>query len=72
MLCVLEVFLRRSSGPGGGDHPRSPLAESSELADLATVLLGSDLAGVFPQARVERVCSGGVLPSRDFVSNTAS
>ncbi|CAM9846879.1 unnamed protein product [Sphacelaria rigidula] len=58
LLCSLEVFLRRRTDSGDAD-PTSP------PSDLASVLLGSGLAAVFPEARVERLSAGGVLPSKD-------
>lgn len=54
-LCALEVFLRRRTESGDADKTSPP-------SELSAVLLGSDLADVFPEARVERVSAGGVLP----------
>lgn len=55
-LCALEIFLRRRTS--SGDAVKTPAP-----SDLASVVLGEDLAVAFPEARVKRVCAGGVLPS---------
>ncbi|CAM9341336.1 unnamed protein product [Ectocarpus fasciculatus] len=54
-LCAFEIFLRKRTG--SGDEVKPP-------GDLASVVLGEDLAVAFPEARVKRVCAGGVLPPR--------
>ena len=60
-LCTLEVFLRRRTDSGGAVSAPAP-------ADLAAAVLGSDLAAVFPEARVKRACAGGVLPPTEVAS----
>lgn len=57
-LCALEVFLRRRTDSGDADKTSPP-------SELSKVLLGSDLADSFPEAWVERVSAGGVLPPID-------
>lgn len=59
LLCSLEVFHRRRTESGDADGTSPP-------SDLASVVLGSDLPAVFPEARVKRLCAGRVLPSRDY------
>ncbi|CAB1111999.1 unnamed protein product [Ectocarpus sp. CCAP 1310/34] len=55
-LCALEIFLRRRTS--SGDAVKTPAP-----SDLVSVVLGEDLAVAFPEARVKRVCAGGVMPS---------
>ncbi|CAM9456732.1 unnamed protein product [Ectocarpus sp. 4 AP-2014] len=55
-LCALEIFLRRRTSSGNAVKTPAP-------GDLGSVVLGEDLAVAFPEARVKRVCAGGVMPS---------
>ncbi|CAM9231779.1 unnamed protein product [Ectocarpus sp. 13 AM-2016] len=55
-LCAFEIFLRRRTSSGNAVKTPAP-------GDLGSVVLGEDLASAFPEARVKRVCAGGVMPS---------
>ncbi|CAM9150551.1 unnamed protein product [Scytosiphon promiscuus] len=58
-LCALEVFLRRRTD--SGDAVKTPAP-----ANLASSILGSDFAKVFPEARVKKACARGVLPPMEY------
>lgn len=55
----MEVFLRRRND--SGDVVKAPVS-----ANLASAVLGSDLAKVFPEARVKKASTRGVLPPMEF------